>query len=226
MRDTELGLEGRRKRLNSKQQNRHSLDYRNQKCNRHKEVYVMMFRLVVILVSGIMLSSAAVLQVEAGEKVPRAIIDTKFGSIELTFFPKKAPNHVENFLKLAKSGFYDGTIFHRIIPGFMIQGGDPNTKDDDTSTYGLGGPGYNLKAEFNNRPHGRGILSMARSQDPDSAGSQFYIVVAESSFLNGKYTVFGKVVKGMDVVDTIVSLDRDARDLPTDRIEMTVRIAE
>ncbi|HIA14995.1 MAG TPA: peptidylprolyl isomerase [Nitrospirales bacterium] len=186
----------------------------------------MMFRLVVILVSGIMLSSAAVLQVEAGEKVPRAIIDTKFGSIELTFFPKKAPNHVENFLKLAKSGFYDGTIFHRIIPGFMIQGGDPNTKDDDTSTYGLGGPGYNLKAEFNNRPHGRGILSMARSQDPDSAGSQFYIVVAESSFLNGKYTVFGKVVKGMDVVDTIVSLDRDARDLPTDRIEMTVRIAE
>ena len=186
----------------------------------------MMFRLVVILVSGIMLSSVAVLQVEAGEKVPRAIIETKFGSIELTFFPKKAPNHVENFLKLAKSGFYDGTIFHRIIPGFMIQGGDPNTKDDDTSTYGLGGPGYNLKAEFNNRPHGRGILSMARSQDPDSAGSQFYIVVAESSFLNGKYTVFGKVVKGMDVVDTIVSLDRDARDLPTDRIEMTVRIAE
>ncbi|HIO21783.1 MAG TPA: peptidylprolyl isomerase [Nitrospirales bacterium] len=186
----------------------------------------MMFRLVVILVSGIMLSSAAVLQVEAGEKVPRAIIETKFGSIELTFFPKKAPNHVENFLKLAKSGFYDGTIFHRIIPGFMIQGGDPNTKDDDTSTYGLGGPGYNLKAEFNNRPHGRGILSMARSQDHDSAGSQFYIVVAESSFLNGKYTVFGKVVKGMDVVDTIVSLDRDARDLPTDRIEMTVRIAE
>ena len=185
-----------------------------------------MFRLMGFVVCGIILSGIAVFQVEAGEKSQRAIIETKFGSIELKFFPNKAPNHVENFLKLAKSGFYDGTIFHRIIPGFMIQGGDPNTKDDDTSIYGLGGPGYNIKAEFNNRPHGRGILSMARSQDPDSAGSQFYIVVAESSFLNGKYTVFGKVTKGMDVVDMIVEQDRDSRDLPTRRIEMTVRIED
>ncbi len=186
----------------------------------------MIFRLVLMLVSGTLLLGIAISQVAAEEKVPRAIIDTKFGSIELKFFPKKAPKHVENFLKLAKSGFYDKTIFHRIIPGFMIQGGDPNTKGDDTSIYGLGGPGYNIKAEFNNRPHGRGILSMARSQDPDSAGSQFYIVVADSSFLNGKYTVFGKVTKGMDVVDAIVSQDRDSRDLPTKRIEMTVRIVE
>lgn len=190
----------------------------------------MIFRLVVMVVSGMMLSCAAAPQVEVAvavvEKAPRAIIDTKFGSIELKFFPDIAPNHVENFLKLAKSGFYDETIFHRIIPGFMIQGGDPNTKGDDTSTYGAGGPGYNIKAEFSNRPHGRGILSMARSQDPDSAGSQFYIVVAESSFLNGKYTVFGKVAKGMDVVDMIVSQDRDSRDLPTQRIEMTVRVEE
>ncbi len=189
-----------------------------------------MFRLVVLVVSGMMLSCAAApqveVEVEVEEKAPRAIIDTKFGSVELKFFPKMAPNHVENFLKLAKSGFYDGTLFHRIIPGFMIQGGDPNTKGDDTDTYGAGGPGYNIKAEFNNRPHGRGILSMARSQDPDSAGSQFYIVVADSSFLNGKYTVFGKVAKGMDVVDTIVSQERNSRDLPTKRIEMTIRIED
>ena len=185
-----------------------------------------MLRLMGMLVSGMMLSGVAVTQVEAETKAPRAIIDTTFGLIELTFFPNKAPKHVENFVNLAKSGFYDGTIFHRIIPGFMIQGGDPNTKGDDPSTYGKGGPGYNVKAEFNNRPHGRGILSMARSQDPDSAGSQFFIVVAESSFLNGQYTVFGKVAKGMDVVDTIVSQKRNSRDLPVEPIEMTVRIEE
>lgn len=185
-----------------------------------------MVRLMGMLVSGMMLSVVAVNQVEAETKATRAIIDTTFGSIELTFFPDKAPKHVENFVNLAKSGFYDGTLFHRIIPGFMIQGGDPNTKGDDPSTYGTGGPGYNVKAEFNNRPHGRGILSMARSQDPDSAGSQFFIVVAESSFLNGQYTVFGKVVKGMDVVDTIVSQERNSRDLPAEPIEMTVRIEE
>ena len=186
----------------------------------------MISRLVEIMATSILLSSGFVLQVGAEEQYPTAIIDTKFGSIELKFFPDKAPNHVENFLKLTRDGFYDGTIFHRVIPGFMIQGGDPNTKGDDISTYGLGGPGYNLKAEFNNRPHGRGILSMARSQDPDSAGSQFFIVVDESSFLNGQYTVFGKVIKGMDVVDTIVSQERDIRDLPTERIEMTVRVKD
>jgi len=185
-----------------------------------------MAQLMGMVVSGILLSTVAVSPVDAGEKAPRAIIDTKFGAIELTFFPNKAPKHVENFLKLARSGFYDGTIFHRIIPEFMIQGGDPNTKGDDSSTYGAGGPGYNIAAEFNNRPHGRGILSMARSQDPDSAGSQFFIVVAESSFLNGQYTVFGKVAKGMDVVDTIVSQERNSRDLPDQRIEMTVRVEE
>ena len=106
----------------------------------------------------------------------------------------------------------------------MIQGGDPNTKGDDVASYGLGGPGYNLKEEFNNRPHGRGILSMARGGDPNSAGSQFFIVVSPSSFLNGKYTVFGKVVKGMDVGDLIVSQERNSRDLPNERIEMTVTI--
>jgi peptidyl-prolyl cis-trans isomerase B (cyclophilin B) len=163
----------------------------------------------------------------ASGKEPRAIIDTKFGSIEIRFLPDKAPKHVENFTTLAKSGFYDKTIFHRVIPDFMIQGGDPNTKDEkDTSRYGTGGPGHQVKAEFNDRLHVRGVVSMARSQDPDSAGSQFFIVVKDAPYLNGKYTVFGEVVQGMEVADKIVSQPRDARDNPRERIEMTVRIVE
>ena len=156
----------------------------------------------------------------------RAVIETKFGSIELRFFPDVAPNHVNNFIELAKKGFYDGTTFHRIIPGFMIQGGDPNSKDPDRSRHGTGGPGYSVKAEFNDRPHKRGTLSMARSADPDSAGSQFFICVADAPFLDGKYTVFGEVVSGMDVVDKIVKQPRDRKDNPVERIEMKVKIVE
>ena len=163
----------------------------------------------------------------ASGKKPRAIIDTKFGSIEMRFLPDKAPKHVENFITLAKSGFYDKTIFHRVIPDFMIQGGDPNTKDEkDKSRYGIGGPEHRVKAEFNDRLHVRGVVSMARSQDPDSAGSQFFIVVKDAPYLNGKYTVFGEVVKGIEVADKIVSQARDARDNPLERVEMTVRIVE
>lgn len=158
--------------------------------------------------------------------MPEAVIETKFGDIELHFFPDVAPKHVENFLTLAKSGFYDGTIFHRVIPGFMIQGGDPNTKGANKSLYGSGGPDHSVKAEFNQRPHKRGILSMARSQDPDSAGSQFFIVVQDSNFLDGQYTVFGEVIKGMDIVDKIVSQKRDGRDNPFERVEMNVRVVE
>ncbi|HEX5551128.1 MAG TPA: peptidylprolyl isomerase, partial [Nitrospira sp.] len=127
-------------------------------------------------------------------KVPKAIIKTKFGEMEIAFFPDKAPKHVENFITLAKSGFYNGTIFHRVIPGFMIQGGDPNTKDPKKpETYGMGGPGHHVNAEFNDTPHRRGVLSMARTNDPNSAGSQFFIVVTASTFLDGQYTVFGEV---------------------------------
>ena len=163
----------------------------------------------------------------AVEKGPKAIIKTKFGEIEIKFFPDRAPKHVENFIKLAKKGDYNGTIFHRIIPGFMIQGGDPNTKDlNKKELYGMGGPGYSVKAEFNDTPHKRGIVSMARSNDPDSAGSQFFIVIEDSPFLDGKYTVFGQVVKGMGVADKIVMQPRDARDNPTERIEMTVSVVE
>ena len=154
----------------------------------------------------------------------QAIIRTKLGDIALKFFPEVAPNHVNNFIELAKKGFYNGTIFHRVVPKFVIQGGDPNSKSPDRSSHGMGGPGYQLKAEFNNKLHRRGTLSMARSAHPDSAGSQFFICVADAPFLDGKYTAFGEVVKGMEVVDKIVSQPRDGNDNPNDRIEVTVDI--
>ena len=159
---------------------------------------------------------------------PRAIIETKLGNIEIEFLDDKAPGHVKNFTDLAKKGFYDGTTFHRVIPGFMIQGGDPNTKDATGSRarHGTGGPGYNIKAEFNDTPHKRGIVSMARSQDPDSAGSQFFIVVKDSNFLDRQYTAFGRVVSGMEVADQIVNSPRDPRDNPNDRVDMKVKVVE
>ncbi|MBI5583701.1 MAG: peptidylprolyl isomerase [Deltaproteobacteria bacterium] len=156
----------------------------------------------------------------------KAVIETKLGKIELKFFPDLAPNHVNNFIDLAKKGFYDGTIFHRVIPGFMIQGGDPNTKNSDKSRHGMGGPGYNVKAEFSSKAHKRGIVSMARAQDPDSAGSQFFICVADAPFLDRQYTVFGEVTSGMDAVDKIVSQPRDPRDNPNERVEIKVTVVE
>ena len=173
--------------------------------------------LVVIFLSTLLLTA-----VVSAQEI--AVIETKFGKIGVEFFKDKAPNHVKNFKDLAKKGFYDGTIFHRVIPGFMIQGGDPNTKSDDRSNHGMGGPGYSIKAEFNDTPHKRGILSMARSQDPNSAGSQFYIVVKDSAFLDGQYTAFGKVLSGMTVADQIVNAPRDRRDNPNERIEMKVKV--
>jgi peptidyl-prolyl cis-trans isomerase B (cyclophilin B) len=156
----------------------------------------------------------------------KAIIETKFGNIEIKFFPETAPGHVNNIIELAKKGFYDGTTFHRVIPGFMIQGGDPNSKSPDKSTHGMGGPGYTIKAEFNDKPHQRGTLSMARAGHPDSAGSQFFICVADAPFLNKQYTVFGEVVSGMEAVDKIVSQPRDSKDNPNERIEMKISIVE
>lgn len=156
----------------------------------------------------------------------RAVIETKFGSIELKFFPEVAPNHVDNFIQLVKKGFYDGTTFHRVIPGFMIQGGDPNSKDADRSRHGMGDPGYTLKAEFNDRSHKKGTVSMARSRNPDSAGSQFFICVADTPWLDKQYTVFGEVTSGMEVAEEIVRQPRDRRDNPVERIEIKIRIIE
>ena len=170
----------------------------------------------------------------------RAVISTQFGDIVLEFFDDLAPKHVESFKLHAQNGYYNGTTFHRVIPGFMIQGGDPLTKSEDRSRHGTGGnaakffgigsesneSSWDLPAEFSPTPHERGILSMARSQNPDSGGSQFFICVADARFLDNQYTVFGKVVSGLDVVDAIVSVSRDARDNPDDRIEMKVRLED
>jgi peptidyl-prolyl cis-trans isomerase B (cyclophilin B) len=156
----------------------------------------------------------------------RAVIETPFGKIELKFFPDIAPKHVESFIRLAKEGFYDGTTFHRVIPGFMIQGGDPNSKSPNRNIHGTGGPGYNIDAEFSDKPHERGILSMARGMDPNSAGSQFFIVVKRSPHLDGQYTAFGEVVSGIEAVDQIVSQKRDGRDNPNEPIPVKITIME
>ncbi len=149
-----------------------------------------------------------------------AIIETNLGTIAFKLLPDLAPETVRNFEKLARDGFYNGTLFHRVIPGFMIQGGDPNTKSGNKSTWGTGGPGYTIKAEFSSRSHHRGIVSMARAQDPNSAGSQFFIVTTDSTFLDRQYTVFGEVIEGMDVADKIVKLQRDRNDCPIEEAKM------
>ena len=133
-----------------------------------------------------------------------AVIKTNEGEMVVQFWTDAAPDTIQNFKKLARQGFYDGTIFHRIVKGFMIQGGDPNSKDSaKESSYGQGGPGYQIKAEFNNHSHDRGVISMARGPDPDSAGSQFFICLAPVRRLDGQYTTFGKLIKGDDVLDKI-----------------------
>jgi len=159
-----------------------------------------------------------------------AVIKTSLGDMVVEFWPEVAPKTVENFKTLARKGFYDGTAFHRIIKGFMIQGGDPNTKDPANENadprsgkaYGTGDPGYKIKAEFNDRPHVRGVISMARSQHPDSAGSQFFICHAAAPSLNGQYTAFGKLIKGDDVLDKIANtpVTGPERSKPTTRIEV------
>jgi len=149
-----------------------------------------------------------------------AIIETNLGTIVFKLLPDLAPETVRNFEKLARDGFYNGTLFHRVIPGFMIQGGDPNTKNGNKNTWGTGGPGHTIKAEFSSRSHHRGIVSMARAQDPNSAGSQFFIVTTDSTFLDRQYTVFGEVIEGMDIADKIVNLQRDRNDCPLEEAKM------
>jgi peptidyl-prolyl cis-trans isomerase B (cyclophilin B) len=200
-----------------------------------REVSMKFFKIGFLLVACMLFMNSALAEMKYKKFTPEetkkmsetgAVIETKFGNIDLRFSPQGAPNHVHNFIELAKKGFYDGTTFHRVIPGFMIQGGDPNTKNPDRSRQGMGGPGYTIKAEFNEKPHKRGTLSMARSTNPDSAGSQFFLCVADAPFLDGKYTVFGEVVSGIDVVDEIVSQARDKMDNPIERVEMKVKIIE
>ncbi len=181
--------------------------------------------LINLLAAALVIASA-----NAEEKKPMnstnevAVIKTSEGEMIAEFWPDVAPNTVENFKKLARSGFYDGTVFHRIVKGFMIQGGDPLTKDPaKESRYGTGDPGYKIKAEFNDHSHERGVLSMARSSDPDSAGSQFFICLANVSRLDHQYTTFGKLIKGDDVLGKIGDIevttsDSGERSKPTKRV--------
>ncbi len=151
-----------------------------------------------------------------------AIISTTEGDMVVEFWPDVAPGHVENFKKLAQKGFYDGTAFHRVIKDFMIQGGDPLTKDDaKQSQWGTGGPGYQIKAEFNDKAHTRGVLSMARSNDPNSAGSQFFICHGDPRFLDRQYTAFGKLIKGGDVLEKIGTTPTHPGDRPVKRMGIT-----
>lgn len=145
---------------------------------------------------------------------------TNHGTIKFRLLPEVAPETVRNFTTLAQRGFYDGTLFHRVIPGFMIQGGDPNTKTPNKNSWGTGGPGYTIKAEFNNTSHKRGIVSMARASDPNSAGSQFFIVTTDSAFLDHQYTVFGEVTEGIETADVIVNQPRDSADRPLQDAKM------
>ncbi len=167
------------------------------------------------------------------KKNPRAVISTKFGDIVIRFFPDEAPRHVENFLNLAKMGFYDGTTFHRVVPKFMIQGGDPLTKEPDRARHGFGGPGYFLNPEPNDRPHTRGAVSMAKlprdaetTRDFNDNGSQFFICVDDAGGLDRRYTVFGQVLRGFEVLDKIVALERDENDNPLDPVLMKVTAKE
>ncbi len=143
-----------------------------------------------------------------------AELHTSAGEIDIRFFPDVAPNHVKNFIDLAEKGFYNGTKFHRVIPGFMIQGGDPNTISGPPATWGTGNSGKNIDAEFSSVSHKRGIVSMARSNDPNSASSQFFVVTSDSTFLDKQYTVFGEVTKGMDIADKIVGAPKGDQDRP------------
>lgn len=182
---------------------------------------------LAVITSIIMTAST---QLQAGEQV--AVIKTNAGEMVIQFWPDVAPNTVDNFKKLAGKEFYDGTAFHRIVKGFMIQGGDPLSKDPDNPRVGTGDPGYKIKAEFNDRKHERGVISMARAQNPDSAGCQFFICLEAAPFLDGQYTAFGKLIKGEDVLIKIGSTPTERgmggeKSKPMERVEVeSIRIVD
>jgi len=186
------------------------------------------------VVAGLALSSCSnnkesMKESSAAGATPRAIIHTNFGDMTVEFWPDVAPRTVDNFLKLSREKFYEGTAFHRVIKGFMIQGGCPNSKVGARGVPGTGGPGYQVKAEFNNRAHVKGVLSMARSGDPDSAGSQFFICHARAPHLDNQYTAFGKLVSGEEVLNKIAAVPCVGMQgsTPTERVEITsVEIVE
>jgi peptidyl-prolyl cis-trans isomerase B (cyclophilin B) len=193
---------------------------------RNDDMKSTLFPLLAVLALGVVSALGADPNTESKKTVSNnndevAVVKTSEGTMVLEFWPDVAPKTVENFKTLAKKGFYDGTAFHRVIKGFMIQGGDPLTKDESAqSRWGTGDPGYKVKAEFNDRSHTRGVLSMARSSDPDSAGSQFFICDGNPTFLDHQYTAFGKLIKGDDVLTKIATTPVGANDRPVKRINV------
>lgn len=186
----------------------------------------VLFALAAALLCGLAMSAEDKVPIKTDKKETPvsnttnevAVIKTVAGDMVIEFWPDVAPKTVENFKTLAKKGFYDGTAFHRIIKGFMVQGGDPLTKDDTKQNrWGTGDPGYKIKAEFNERSHKRGVISMARSQDPDSAGSQFFICHGDPSFLDRQYTAFGKLIQGDDVLEKLATTKVGSQDRPDKR---------
>jgi len=178
----------------------------------------------LVLTFGVATAQAPAPAAPAAKKALTAVITMeKGGEIVLEFWPQDAPKHVENFIKLANEKFYDGQRVHRVEPGFVVQFGDPQskTKPMDDPKMGSGGPGYTIEAEFNKRPFDRGVLGMARTNDPDSAGSQFFVMHGRAEHLDGKYTAFGKVTKGLEVIDKIVNAPRDeSNDRPKEPVHI------
>jgi peptidyl-prolyl cis-trans isomerase B (cyclophilin B) len=172
------------------------------------------------------LEKVANTRAESPAKNEIAVIETPFGVMKMRFFTEKAPNHCANFKRLAESGYYDGVTFHRVIPGFMIQGGDISSRDGNRATDGRGGPGYTIRAEFNDISHQPGIVSMARTSDPNSAGSQFFICDGSPDWLDGSYTVFGEIFEGKSIIKEIANVRRDKQDNPLEPVYMRVSIVK
>lgn len=202
-----------------------SVDHSLRRASRLVTLLVTVFALVLISGCGGTAKDSGSADQESKTELQGSetvvVLKTNQGSITVRFFAEISPGHAKNFIEHSKSGLYTGTLFHRVIPGFMIQGGDPNSKDDNPNNDGMGGYSYNgegimLDAEFNDIPHTRGILSMARSQDVNSAGSQFFVMHAAYPSLDGKYTVFGEVIDGIEVVDFIANAPKNNRDRPNE----------
>jgi peptidyl-prolyl cis-trans isomerase B (cyclophilin B) len=191
------------------------------------------FILLTLLVIGVLFMST-----EKENNV--AVISTNFGDMVVEFYPDIAPMHVESFIALANEEYFNGTTFHRVIPGFMIQGGDPNSRNENRATHGTGGRAgkffglgneedpstWLIPQEFSDTPHVKGILSMARTNDPNSASSQFFVCHDNANFLDNNYTVFGKVIDGLNIIDEIANVAKDQNDNPLERVEMSIRIAK
>ena len=189
--------------------------------------------LLTLLVIGVLFMT-----IEKENKV--AVISTNFGDMVVEFYPDIAPMHVESFMALVNEEYFNGTTFHRVIPGFMIQGGDPNSRNENRATHGTGGRAgkffglgneedpstWLIPQEFSNTPHVKGILSMARTNDPNSAASQFFVCHDNANFLDNNYTVFGKVIDGLDIIDQIANVAKDQNDNPLEKVEMSIRIAK